>query len=443
MEIAVLAEAAVKLAIKKGCDAAEVFIKGARGVSVEAKGGEVEALKASRDFCIALKVIRKQRLGFSFTTNRDDIEKTIDEALQGADWTGTDMYVDIPDYMPPAEVSVLDEEIESVKEEDVIKDALFLEERALAFDRRIKKVRKAEVGIVVEDTAVFNSKGVNISYRSSYAFANVSTLAQDNGSDSQMGWDFAISRRKGEIDLGSVGRIAARRAVELLGSRKISAVRAPVILDSSVAAEFLEILSASLSAEAVQKKRSFLAGKVGKTIISPIVDIVDDGAMPWKIGTKPVDDEGVPVSSKTLISKGVLTGFIHNTYTAKKAGVISTGNAVRGSSKSLPGVGVTNFYIKPKKSQESVSLIKSVSKGLLILNAMGVHTADPVSGDFSVGISGRWIENGETVYPVKEAVISGNILDLFKKVEDIGGDLRFYGDIGSPGLLIGEMDISA
>ncbi|MBI4682234.1 MAG: hypothetical protein HY757_03945, partial [Nitrospirae bacterium] len=134
----------------------------------------------------------------------------------------------------------------------------------------------------------------------------------------------------------------------------------------------------------------------------------------------------------------------------------STGNAVRGF-KSLPGVGVTNIYIKPAESQESGvrsqelekkivgnnTLLKSVSRGILILGAMGVHTANPVSGDFSVGISGLWIENGEAVYPIKEAVMSGNILDMFKKVEALGNDLKFYGSSGSPSLLIGDMDISA
>lgn len=170
--------------------------------------------------------------------------------------------------------------------------------------------------------------------------------------------------------------------------------------------------------------------------------------MPWGIGTKPVDDEGMPGSKKTLISEGRLTGFIHNTYTAKKDGAASTGNAVRGSFKSLPGVDVTNLYIEPAekprvKGQGNNSLIKSVSKGILVLDAMGVHTANPISGDFSIGISGLWIENGEVAYPVKEALISGNILDMFKKVKGVGNDLRFYGSIGSPSLLIGEMDISA
>lgn len=471
-----LAEEIVKKALKRGCDAAEVFIETAKHFSVEAKDGRIEALESSGDFGIALRVIKNQKLGFSFTTDSDRAGDIVDMAVNGADWTSEDKYVDIPDYNPPADVLVLDEKIKKIKEEDVIKNALLLEKTALDFDARIKKVRKAEIALVAANTTIFNSKGVNFSYESGYFTASVSALASDR-QDSQMGFDFAASRRLSDIDFVSVAQGASRMALDLLGAKTISAVKAPVILEPSVASDFLSIFSASLSAEAVQKKRSFLVDKVGKTITSSIVDIVDDGIMPWGLGTKPVDDEGVPTLKKVIVSKGRLTGFMHNIYTAKKQGVASTGNAVRASFKSLPGIGVTNFYIEPRMRQGSglrvqgsvatdngqlttdskqgsaagiqrsgkknTALIKSVSKGLLVLEAMGVHTANLVSGDFSIGVSGLWIEKGEIAYPVKEALVSGNILDLFMRIEGVGNDLKFYDKIGSPSLLIGEMDISA
>ncbi|MBI4847952.1 MAG: TldD/PmbA family protein, partial [Nitrospirae bacterium] len=397
---------------------------------------------------------KKQRLGFAFTTTADDIDKVINEAVEASAWTAVDEYAGIPDCMPSGDVLIFDEKIKSLSEDDVIREAMRLEESALAFDKRIKKVRKAEAGARIGSTVIVNSKGVNVSYESTYYSAHLTTLAQDDN-DSQMGWDFAGSRRMSDIDLNSVGRNASKRAIELLGSRKISTVKAPVILDPSVAVDFLDILSSSMSAEAVQKNRSFLSGKTGQCVVSELVDIIDDGTMPWGSGTNPVDDEGVPSENKTIISKGVLNGYFYNTYSAKKAGTKSTGNAVRGSFKSLPGIGVTNFHINAKGINPSKSplskgghesdnkLVKSLSKGILILGAMGVHTANPISGDFSIGISGLWIENGEALYPVKEAVISGNILELFRKIEGVGDDLTFFGNIGSPSLLIGEMDISA
>lgn len=442
------AEDIIKNILNRGCDAAEVFMKKAKGITAEAKGGEVEALEAAQDLGIAVKVVKNKKLGFAFTTSPGEIETAIDKAVLSTGWTSEDEYVDIPDYGTWKEVLIFDEKIKELQESDVIKNALLLEESALAFDNRIKKVRKAEVSSGTASTTIVNSRGVNISYESTYYSAHVTTLAKDESGDNQMGWDSASSRRMNDIDVVSIGKTASQRATELLGSRKITSTRAPVILSPSVAVDFLEILSASLSAEAVQKKRSFLIDKIGRSIMSTQIDIIDDGTMQWSTGTRPVDDEGVPVIKKTMISKGVLCTYFHNTYTAKKSGVKSTGNAVRGSYKGLPGVGITNFYLKAADGQESErgrenKLVKSLSRGIIILGAMGVHTANPISGDFSIGISGLWIENGETLYPVKEAVISGNILEMFKKVEGIGNDLKFYGNVGSPSILVGDMDISA
>ncbi|MBI5050266.1 MAG: TldD/PmbA family protein [Nitrospirae bacterium] len=490
MDIASLAQDAIKQAQRKGADAAEIFIKASKKLTVEAKEGKVDALEAANDWGIAIRVIKKQRLGFSFSTRPEELKQSVEKAVEGTTWTEADQYNDIPAYCLPESVSVLDRDIRNISEENDIKNALMLEQGAITFDNRIKKIRKAAAIFTASDTAIYNSKGVNISYASSLVTAYTTAFASD-GQDSQTGWDFAISRKLNDIDFALIGANASKMAIELLGAKKISSVKTPIILDSSTACNFLGILSASLSAEAVQKKKSFLAGKVGKAIISPLINVIDDGLMPWGTGTKPVDDEGTPGSKKTLISEGRLTGFIHNTYTASKDNVKSTGNAVRGNFKSLPGVDVTNLYIEPPptslviardevpkqshsfgavpedeiaspepalsdktrffaNAQNDTSegarndrLVKSVSKGILILDAMGVHTANPISGDFSIGISGLWIENGEPVYPIKEAIISGNILDLFKKVEGVGSDLRFYGNIGSPSLLIGEMDISA
>ncbi|UCH80426.1 MAG: TldD/PmbA family protein [Nitrospiraceae bacterium] len=433
----------IERALKKGCDKAEVYIKNSRGISVEAKGGKVESLEASRGFNIALRVIKKKRTGFSFTTNMENIENLVDEAVQGAEWNSEDAYTGIPESSPAAEVQIFDPLIDEIKDDEIIRDALLLEEKALSYDRRIQKVRKAEADSGISSTLILNSSGINASYRSSYYAAMVSTLAHDGNGDSQMGWEHGVSRRKSDIDLEAIGQGSAKRALELLGSRKMSAVKVPIILSPSVAISFLGILSASLSAEAVQKKRSFLAGKKDKAIISRHINIIDDGTMPWKAGTRPVDDEGVTCKNKTLISGGVLKGYMYNHYSAVKDGVHSTGNALRANPRSMPGIGVANFYLDGPATKSGDDLVRCLSRGVKILSAMGIHTANPVSGDFSVGISGQWIENGEIQYPVKEAVISGNILDMFKRVEEIGTDLTFYGNMGASSLLIGDMDISA
>lgn len=454
MDIVSLAEDIVKKAINRGAENTEVFIKTGKRLSVEAKNSSVEAIKSARDFGIALRVINKQRLGFAFATSPNDIKNMVDKAVEAARWTTEDEYIDIPEHQSVSDVLILDEELKDIKEEEVIKNALLLEKTALDFDARIKKVRKAEIILNVGEIVIFNSNGVKISYEGSKITTLVNVLAS-NGKDSQAGWDFSISRRLRDIDFISVAEGASKKAISLLGSRRITSVKAPVILDSAVAANFLGIFAASISAEAVQKKRSFLVDKIGKTVTNNIINIIDDGIMPWKVGTRPVDDEGVPMAKKVIVSQGILMGFIHNTYTAKRENISSTGNAIRGNFRNLPGIGVTNLYIEPAKKQNTErrtrkadflkdnNLLQSVPKALLVLETMGMHTANPVSGDFSIGVSGLWIENGTPSYPVKEAVISGNILNLFNKIDRVGDDLRFYGNIGSPCLLIGDMDISA
>jgi PmbA protein len=188
-----------------------------------------------------------------------------------------------------------------------------------------------------------------------------------------------------------------------------------------------------------------LAGKKGELVISQRLNIIDSGLINGKLGSKPVDDEGVATTYKILIDKGVLNGFLYNTYTSRKDNVKSTGNAVRGGFTGLPSVGPSNIYIEPVSKEYTAdlsSLIKNMRKGLYVTETMGMHTVNPISGEFSVGASGLWIENGEIQYSAKEAVISGDILQLFKNVLMVGDDIRFYGNIGAPSLLIEGIDIS-
>ncbi|MDO8282800.1 MAG: TldD/PmbA family protein [Thermodesulfovibrionia bacterium] len=439
-----LAEDIVKKALSKGADSAEAFVSSGKGISVEVKDGEVDALEASLDAAVAVRVIKNGRLGFSFTTDISVADKVIDEAIEGSRWSAEDIYNVIPQMLAPSDVPVFDSAIAGISEAELIRLAISLEESSLSYDKYVKRVRKAGVSSGVYKTAIVNSNGVSISYQSSHISAQIVAFAENESGDSQVGSDYSVKRRAADLQVMPVAVNAAKRALELLGSRRITAMKLPIVLPPDIAVEFLEVLSASFSADAVQKQRSFFGGKSGKTVASSQVNIIDDGLLPWGIGSSLTDDEGVPAQKKVLISEGVLNGFIHNTYTAKKENVASTGNAVRSSSKGLPGVGITNLYIEPEKNgNDKATIISSLSKGILITSVMGVHMANPVSGDFSIGISGLMIEAGQMAYPFKEAVISGNILDMFKMVEQVGSDLEFYGRIGSPSLLIGEMDISA
>jgi len=430
-------------ALKGGADFAEVYVKSARNLSVEVKGRVMDALESSTDFGYSLRVIRDKRLGFSFSTDMRDANTVIENALEASRWTEHDEHLCLPEPSGRNPLDIFDKEVSEIDEDAALQKALSLESAALDTDRRITRVRKASASFSVKNVMIMNSKGVHDTYAATSCTAQLIVVAED-GDDSQMAWDFEGSRFLREVPFENVGETAARRALMLLGAKKAQALKADVILDNSVATEFLGLFASLLSSESVQKGKSLLAGRLNQAVVSPVISIYDDGGIPSKLGSRPFDDEGVATSRKFLIKDGVLLGYLYNCYTARKDGVISTGNAVKGSFSVLPTVGPLNLCISVSPAHVHTGGPSSlIDKGLYVTDAMGVHTANPVSGEFSVGVSGLWIEHGHLHHPVKEAIISGNLLDFFGKIKAAGDDLRFYGNLAAPSLLIADVDVSA
>jgi PmbA protein len=269
-------------------------------------------------------------------------------------------------------------------------------------------------------------------------------MAESSG-DGQMGWEYEYDRVFKAVSPERVGAKAAARALELLNAKTFKPVKIPVIIENSVAADFLSLLASSLSSENVQKGKSMLAEKLSQRIVSDKLNIMDNALLAGKAGSRPFDGEGVPSQGNVLVRDGVLKGFLYNLYTASKGGTVSTGSAARGGIAGIPTVGVSNLYIEPASSRYTMTLDEMFSAAgecLFVTDAMGVHMANRITGEFSIGVSGMWVENGRKAYPVKEAVISGSFLDMFRDVEAVGSDLRFYGKIGSPSLLIRQMEVS-
>jgi PmbA protein len=437
----------LEIALSKGADKAEVYVKTSKSLGIEVKEQKIDTLESSMTMGYCIRIIKDNRLGFSYSTNMDEMDTVVENAIEASRYSEPDDYLELPSAIQPSAISqplIFDNAIASLSEDEAINCTLLIESSAFNEDNRIKKIRKASGSFSTNNTYIVNSLGINAHYQSTGCSAQLMAIAEE-GSESQLGWDYQGSRFLNNVSFEEVGRTAAHRATQLLGARKINSIKGFVLLDNSVSTEFLGILSSALSSESVQKKKSMLAGKKGDMVMSNRFNIIDSGLLDRKLGSKPVDDEGVPTSHKILIEKGILNSYLYNTYTAKKDGISSTGNAVRGGFTGIPTVGHTNLYIEPVSKEytnDFHGLVKAVNKGLYVIETMGMHTANPISGEFSVGVSGLWIENGEIKHPVKEAVISGNILDLFKKVVMVGDDLRFYGNIGAPSLLIEEIDIS-
>ncbi len=439
------AEDIISLALKKGADEAEVYIKSSKNLSIEIKDQKIDALESSLSFGFSLRVIKEKRLGFCYSTDKDSFESIVDKAVEATRWVDKDEYLELPAPSDSGSVEIFDAKISSISEGEAIEMVSLLEKAAYEEDERVKNIRKPRGTFRNTDIVIMNSKGVDKKYSSTTCSAQITVIAED-GLDSQMGFYFAGSRFLNEVSFGDVGQNAARRAVQLLGSRRMNAQKVSVILDNLVAVEFMGIFASSLSSENVQKGKSLLSGKLGKKVISQKINIIDNGLLPGKLGSRPVDDEGVSSRENTLIREGVLCGFLYNTYTAKKEGVLSTGNAMRGGFSGPPSVGISNLYIEPVSEAYTMSpkeIFKAADKCLYVTEAMGIHTANPISGEFSIGVSGLWIEKGEIAFPVKEAVISGNILSFFGNIEVVGNNLRFFGNMGSPSILFGPTDVSA
>ncbi len=435
----------VERSLRKGADQAEVFFRSYRTLSVEVKDQAVESLSSSFSSGYSVRVVRNSRLGFSFSTDPEECDLVIGRAIEAADASDEDAFLALPAPGRLQDVPVFDEAVRDMPEEEAVSRALEIEQAAFAADSRVTRVRKPAASFSVSETIIASSTGVNAQYGSTSCSAQATVVAAA-GEDSQSGWDYAGSRFLRDVPFASVGATAARSAVRLLGARTMHGMRTGVILDAAVANDFLGLFAAALSAEAVQKGKSLLAGKLGSRVVSPAMNITDSGLLPGRLGSRPLDDEGVSTRTTPLIAQGMLLSYLFNTYTARKGNASTTGNAIRSGASSLPSVGITNLYLEPANPSHRAPadrMLRELGRGLYIVDAMGVHTANPISGDFSVGVTGLWIENGAVSHPVKEAVISGNLLELFGKVALLGDDLRFFGAIGSPSLLIPDVDLSA
>ncbi|MCL6561364.1 MAG: TldD/PmbA family protein, partial [Firmicutes bacterium] len=395
------AEAAVNKAMQLGAQLAEAYISSARELNIDVREGRVETMKLAGDRGLGLRVIREGRTGFSFSTDLSPrgVEEAARQALANCGKTAEDPYHRLPPPGPAyPELDIYDPGIREATVEQKIDLAKSMEESARAYDPRVKIIESSTYQDGEVLVTVVNSLGMKLTYMGAYCGVYLA-LAAGEGDDSQTGFALDFSLKYSRLKPEEVGREAARRAVRMLGAAPVTTRKVAVVLDPYVATGFLSLIGPALTGEAVQKGRSLFAGKLGTRVASDKLTVIDDGALPGGIASAPFDGEGVPTSRTVLIENGILKGYLYNTYTAARDGVQSTGNGVRSSFKGTPEVGVTNFFIDAGPMPVE-KLIKEVKAGLYVTEVMGMHTANPISGDFSVGVAGLLIEDGELTRPV-------------------------------------------
>lgn len=437
------AQMAVERAQKLGATMAEAYITSGQELSIEVSNQQVEAMKMANEHGLGVRVIVDGKMGFSYGTDLSEeaIEEVVRQALANAIKNHADAHNVLPKPSSKyPQLELLDEEIVETPIEDKIALAKEIEIQARSYDPRVKITESCSYQDAQYTVTIFNSNGIAKSFQGAYCGAYAFIVAEEGG-DHQTGFGLTYSLNYKDIDPAKIGREAAQKAISMLGAKGINTQRATVVLDPYVATNFLGIIAPALSAEAVQKGKSVFAGKVGQKVSSEVISIVDDGAMPGAVMSSPFDGEGVATGETVLIANGVLQGYLHNTYTAHKEGLQSTGNGIRGTFRNTPEVGTTNFYIKPGQVSRA-ELLKDVKKGLYVTEVMGMHTANPISGDFSVGAAGIWIENGELTTPVRGVAIAGNIIDLLESIDMVANDLTFFVGKGAPTLRIASMTVS-
>ncbi|MBI3649266.1 MAG: TldD/PmbA family protein [Actinobacteria bacterium] len=443
LELGDLCRAAVEAA--RPGEAVEAFGQEARHTEVKARRGEVEGLTFSESRGIGVRLIAGGRVGFAWAADpsTDEVAATVARARENAALAEPDEFNALPDAASTEPIPAL----YRAEQADMALDrkvglALDLERRATSTDPRVTNCDDVVYGDSVSRVAIASTAGVDAGYERTDTWCVVVALAVE-GDETQTGFSYRIGRELGELAWEEVADEAVRRAAAMLGATKPASQKVPVVLDPFAGSSFLGVLGGALSAEAVQKGRSLFAERVGEEVGSAAFTLIDDGRELAGPAAAPFDDEGAPTGRTELITAGTLNGFLHNSYTARRGGTISTGNASRGGYRTSPGVGTTNFYVAPGHLSPAELLAKAEG-GVLINDVSGVHSgANPISGTFSVGATGWRIgPGGEVGEPLREMTIGSTIPEMLAAVAAVGNDLRFFSSTGVPTILIGEMTVA-
>jgi PmbA protein len=423
---------------------AEAFLVTSESRGQDWSEGVPENAAVSKSQGIGLRVIDGGKLGFG-STNRSDsksISWLSETAVEAAQSTTADASLELPNPGPTVSEAGLDLEDVGLATGSFEERSAFLESvetEVKKRDKRFTKVLRASYREGRYESAVVSHRGVKASSRGTSVSFTLACVATE-GSETQVGYGFQAARYYADLKKDWVIDKVVENTLSLLGGKQVPSGRYDLLFDPFVAAEMLELLADALRGDQVLKGKSFFATRVGKKVGAPSLTIVDDGRLKRGLGTSGYDAEGLPTQTTVLVQDGVLQGFLYDSASARKARTISTGNAGRASYKGLPEPETTNFYIRPgKKSPEE--LIAGIDSGLYVHSAMGLHTVDTVSGDFSLGIMGERIEKGKRAHGVRGVTIAGNLLDLLNTLEAVGNDLVFTGSLGSPTLWVSGVSV--
>jgi len=439
---------ALRSAASAGADAADTVIVASESVEARVRGEEIDFVTEAREHTLGIRALVAGDGGFqsAITSTSDLSDDAIDrmarDAVAIARTTAPDPSAGLPDggYAEDDPDLALSAESDRDVELDArIADAFRAERAARETDPRISNSEGSQIGSGFSRVAYGNSAGFTGTYTAASHSLSCEPLASVNGSMQRDYW-MTVARRLGELENpAAVGRRAAERAVRRLGAKPITTTEAPVIFDPLTAASLVSHIAACVNGYAIYRETSYLAGKLGETVASPLVSVIDDGRRPGGLGSKPFDGEGLPTRRNEVIDRGRLASYLLDSYSARKIGAQSTGNAAR-SAGSAPSAAPTNLWLEPGQPTLE-EIVASTERGLLVTELIGMGF-NPVTGDYSRGAAGLWIEGGEIAFPVEEVTVAGNLADMLAHIDVVGSDVVWLGRIASPSLRVAQMTIA-
>jgi PmbA protein len=443
-----LVKDALARARRAGACAADAALVEADAREARVRGSEIDFVKQSRRRTFGLRAFVRAPAGLRVAvTSTTDLEasalaRLVDDTVELAGATAPDPCAGIPDGGFATDAPDLD----LLREED----------RAVPLERRIEDARRAEAAARATDPRVTNSEGSEASSRfSRVAFGNsagffgeyesashgiVSMPVASEGGSMQTDWWASVGRALADLENpATVGRRAAERAVRRLGSRRVRTAQVPVVFEPATARSLLGHLASCVSGGALYRKASFLAGKLGSEIASPLVTAVDDGRLRGGLASRPFDGEGLPTRRAVVVERGMLRSFLLDAYAARKLGMAPTGSAARAPG-GAPAASATNLWLEPGDSSLE-AMVASTERGLLVTWLFG-HGFNPVTGDFSRGAAGFWIEDGRLVFPVHEVTIAGRFGEMLEAVDAVGDRVEWLGSVAAPAFRVARMTVA-
>jgi PmbA protein len=440
-----LAQDIVRRAMSGGATAAECVVREGDEFSTLVRLGQVETLKESGSKAIGVRVFNGKRAASTYSSDFSSmgLDRMLKSALELSKITSEDPFGGLPE---PSELGSLTGDLDlfypdvySLPGEERISYARRAEKAALDFDPRIKNSEGGSFDAATGHKIFANSLGFVGEYRRSYCSVAAIPIAQSDDGAMQRDYWFSVSRNLSKLESPEhIGKVAAQRTLRRLGARKAKTAQVPIIFDPLVATSILEHIFEGVNGDSVYRGASFLAGKLGQKIAADHITIIDDGTIPGGFGSSPFDGEGVPTRRTIVVENGMLNSYMLNTYTAKKLGMKTTGNASRGLA-GTPGIGPGNYFLQPG-TRTPKEMIAGIKEGLYVTEFLG-QGVNMVTGDYSRGASGLWISGGELTYPVEEITVAGNLKELFFNISEVANDLEFRGSVASPTIRVDGLTV--